>query len=318
MGKYDTENVVLFDRAVIEDKMLDQLITKLDLNQFIENDYDLVENAGMKKQIITYHGTGDVEDLAMGEGNSDIIGVYPTTAEYEVKTTQGKGEYFDEQVMADPRAIDKLVNHITTQLTNDITKKVINEYKKADKVIYDFDFSYPEIVRARAAFPGENQDGLFMLVNTEDGAELQITLEASLKYSEGYIRSGYIGSIAGMPIYTTDAMPKGMAVIATKEAITNFVKKGVQVEMERDIDTRKNTVVGRNVKVIALTDATKVIRLSTADDPRTGYTKLTAKPDTWATTYDDYYVYNKVADKMEANDEDDWDKVKANIWSKDV
>ena len=38
------------------------------------------------------------------------------------------------------------------------------------------------------------------------------------------------------------------------------MKKGVETEQERDADTRKTTIFGRNVKVIALTDATKVAK----------------------------------------------------------
>lgn len=55
-----------------------------------------------------------------------------------------------------------------------------------------------------------------------------------------------------------------MAFLACKSAITCFMKKGVEVEQERDADTRKTTIYGRNVKVIAATDLSKIAVLATA------------------------------------------------------
>ena len=38
------------------------------------------------------------------------------------------------------------------------------------------------------------------------------------------------------------------------------MKKGVEVEQERDADTRKTTIFGRNVKVIAATELGKIAK----------------------------------------------------------
>jgi hypothetical protein len=76
------------------------------------------------------------------------------------------------------------------------------------------------------------------------------------------VRTGAIGAIAGVPLVPTDAIESGKAYLATKEAVTCFVKKGVEVAQERDENTRKNTVYGRNVKVIALTNDDKVVKLT--------------------------------------------------------
>ena len=73
-SNYDTASIKVFDNFVLETKLKNQLLTKLDMNQFITMDYQLTENPGMKKVIRTYVGTGNVEDLAMGEGNTGVIG----------------------------------------------------------------------------------------------------------------------------------------------------------------------------------------------------------------------------------------------------
>ena len=48
---------------------------------------------------------------------------------------------------------------------------------------------------------------------------------------------------------------------ASGREITCFMKKGVEVEQERDADKRKTTIFGRNVKVIAATNLDKIAKL---------------------------------------------------------
>ena len=52
--------------------------------------------------------------------------------------------------------------------------------------------------------------------------------------------------------------------------------------------------------LVALTNYKKMIEITSATDPRTGYTVLTEQPDDWATDYDEYYTYSAAKEKMEA------------------
>ena len=262
-SKYNTSNVLVFDNKILAEKLEEQLITSLDMNQFITTDYSLTATPGMEIEIHTYHGTGDVEDLGMGEGNEGNIGAYYTAEKYEVTTTQGRVPYFDEQQMVDPTAIDKAVEHLSEQMTNDITKKVVAELDKASHIVNSFDYSFDKIVEAISALPAESNEGLFILFARKDMAKFQKNLKDVLSYTEDFVRTGAIGAIAGVPLVPTDAIAVGTAYLATKEAVTCFIKKGVEVAQERDENTRKNTIYGRNVKVIALTNDDKVIKLTT-------------------------------------------------------
>ena len=73
-SKYDTANIKTFDNEALEVKLENNLITKLDMNQFITMDYQLAEEPGMVKKVRVYSGTGAVDDLAMTEGNTNSIG----------------------------------------------------------------------------------------------------------------------------------------------------------------------------------------------------------------------------------------------------
>ena len=87
---------VIYDNFVLENKYSSILTTKLDLQRFMTVDNTLTANAGMIKKVITKTASGDVEDLEMGEGNTEAIEVSTSTKDYVVGTTQGKFVYYDE------------------------------------------------------------------------------------------------------------------------------------------------------------------------------------------------------------------------------
>ena len=253
---YDSDNIMVFDNEVLEQKLQNDLITRLDMNQFITMDYSLVEQPGMIKKIRVYKGTGAVEDLAMGEGNTKEIGSEYEENDYRVLVTQGHVPFFDEQRMSDPKAIDKAIQHLGEALVNDTTEKIIAELADGSGTIATLDFD--GIVDAIAEFPEESHDDMYLLMSKKQYAALQKECKDELRYVEDFVRRGYVGHLAGVPIFVSNAVDEKNAVLACRSAVTCFMKKGVETEQERDADTRKTDIFGRVVKVIALTDATKV------------------------------------------------------------
>jgi hypothetical protein len=146
-------------------------------------------------------------------------------------------------------------------MTNDLTSKAIAAFGEATLKVENCTFTFDEIVDAIALYPYESEEGLFMLINPAQKATIRKNLGEDLKYSEGFARTGYIGTICGVPVIVSKAVPAGEAYLATKDAVTCFVKKGSEIEQDRDANTRKNDVYARKVMVIALTDATRVIKL---------------------------------------------------------
>mgnify|MGYP000900670480 CR=1 FL=1 len=96
----------IYENFVLENKLENLLTTAVDLNSYMTVDNSLTATPGMKKTIHKYTATGNVQDLAMGTGNSSEITVSFSEEEYEVKVTQGKFSYYDEQEMTDPMVVD--------------------------------------------------------------------------------------------------------------------------------------------------------------------------------------------------------------------
>ena len=264
-----TAKHVLYENFVLENKMDEMLITLLDMNQFLTPDYSLAENAGMKKVINRYSAEGDAEYLDMGEGNSEEIAVSFTPEEYVVRTLQQKFVYYDEQEMNDPMVVEVGLQKMSANMVNAMAKEAIAEWDKASLVKYGCTWTYDDVVDAIAMYPHEQADGLMLLISPEIEASFRKNLEDSLKYVEANVRSGYIGSVCGCPVYKSAALAESAGIVdeacaflVDRRAVTNFLKKGVEIEQERDADTRKNTIYSRKVGVVALTDATRVVKLT--------------------------------------------------------
>ena len=255
---------VVYDNTILENKIEDFLTTALDVAQYATHDDSLTQSAGMKKVVNKYTATGNVEDVLMGEGNTEDIEVAFDSVEYTVGVTQGRFPYYDEEAMTDPMVVDVGLKKLAAQMTNDLTAKIVKELDKTKLVINSATWTFNQIVDAIAMFPDEEISGLFLLVNKAQVADLRKNLGDSLKYVEDFVRTGYIGTVCGVPVIATNAVKAGEAYLATKEAVTIFTKKGSEIEQERDANVRLNKIYARKVMLVALTDDTKVIKLTSA------------------------------------------------------
>ena len=75
--------------------------------------------------------------------------------------------------------------------------------------------------------------------------------------------------MAGISLYTKADATEGEIIIGTKDAVTLFNKKGVEVEQitadkrsEEAANIRQNTVFSRKYYLAALTDETKAVKLT--------------------------------------------------------
>lgn len=252
----------VYENFILSNKLNDILTTQVDINNYLTVDSSMTQGPGMKKVVNTYTSTGDVEALAMGEGNTQGIEVTFTSAEYDVLTYQGKFEFYDEQEMTDPMVVDTGLQHSADRMVNKFVDLAIAEYDKATLTMEATAWNFEAIVDAIAKMNLEDETGLYLLISPADKANFRKALKDDLSYSEGYVRTGYIGTVAGVPVVVTKAVAEGKAYLATKEAVTLFIKKESETEYEREADIRKNSYWVRKYAVVALTDATKVVKIT--------------------------------------------------------
>ena len=111
----------------------------------------------------------------------------------------------------------------------------------------------------------------FAFVCPADMAALRKALKDELKYVEAFARAGYVGTVAGVNLYTKKDATAKTIMVATKNAVTMFNKKGIAFERytegnrsAADANIRKNTIFVRKYYIAALTDATKAVKITIA------------------------------------------------------
>ncbi len=257
----------IYDNFYLSNEIEDQYNSHLDLQTFCTVDNSLVGVAGMKRRINVYSATDGTQKLAMGEGNTKSIEVTYAEKEYEILLAQNRFEYYDEQAMIDPMLVPVGTRHMGTDLFNTVNAEIYAEFNKATLTTAPTSFDFAAFVDAQAVLNLENLESvsIFGFVSPADMASLRKALKDDLKYVEAFSKSGYVGTVAGINLYTKkDAVP-GTVIIGTKEAVTLFNKKGVEVEQpprdSEDANIRKNTILSRKYYLAALTDATKVVKM---------------------------------------------------------
>ena len=264
-----TTNFAGYSNEVIENAIKSALITKLDINRFLTPDYDLVENPGMKKSIHRYtiaEGS-DVESLARGEGNDVLIEAQMNAYDYTVARTQGTIKYFDDDLFTDPALIDSKVRFLTEQMVNSFTKRAIAEFNKSENICeISGSYNFQDLANALGKYTAEYEttEGLFWLANQKLDAKIRKTLGDDLKYVEDYIRTGAIGTVLGVPMYLSKAVPEGLIFLASRDAVKAFIKRSLNVEQSRNIEYKENTLVAATYDVVALVDETKCVVIGPA------------------------------------------------------
>ena len=254
----------IYDNFFLSNEVEDQYNSHLDLMQFCNIDNSLVGNPGMKRKINVYQATDGVEVLGMGEGNTKAIEVTYAEKEYEILLAQNRFKYFDEEAMTDPMVVDTGMRHAAVDMFNHVNADIFAEFNKATLAHTASAPDFGCFADAAALLNVENLEGLelFAFVNPADMSKIRKALKDELKYVEAFARQGYVGSVAGWNLYTKKDAVAGTIVGGTKEAVTLFNKRGVEIEQERNADIRQNAIWSRKYYLAALTDATKAVKIT--------------------------------------------------------
>ena len=253
----------IYENFVLANEIENQYGTLLDLQQFCTVDNTLTGTPGMVKKINVYSATNGTEKLEMGEGNTKDIEVSYSQEEYKILTAQNRFKYYDEQEMTDPMVVQTGLRHMAVDMFNTVNADVLAEFAKATQTVTASAFDFGAFADAVAALNVERPEGLsvFALVCPSDMAAIRKALKDDLKYVEAFAKTGYVGTVAGVNLYTNKLCEAGTILGGTREAVTLFNKKGVEVEQDRDSDVRENTIWSRKYYLAALTDATKAFKI---------------------------------------------------------
>ena len=251
----------VYNNKVIEAKAKDLLTTAINTRSLMTIDNSLAQEAGMVKTINVYTYSGEAEEVGVGEGNTNRGSIGYVGTDYTVKMVQQAFDYQDEDFMKDNTIVDNGVKGATQVMSNKLTADFIAECGKASLKAPFATFGYEAIVDGISELNIEDESKLFVVIPNAWKADLRKDDDYKAARMGEVVYNGQVGTVCGIPVIATKALTD-KAYVMTNEAIKLFIKKDVEVEQDRDKDTRTNSVYLRTAYVAALVDATKICELS--------------------------------------------------------
>ena len=251
----------VYANKVIEAKAKDLLTTSVNTRNLMTVDTELAQEAGMTKTINVYTYTGEAQELAAGEGNTNRGSITYEGKDYTVKMVQQAFDYQDEDFMKDNTIVDNMLKGANQVMVNKMASDFYAEAAKAT-LSQTGAISYDTIVDAIAKLNVEDESGLFIIITPEQKAAIRKDVDYKAARMGEVVYNGQIGTVAGIPVIVSKAA--GNAYVMSKDAIKLFMKKDLEIEQERNADTRTNSVYLRTAYLVALVDATKICKITAA------------------------------------------------------
>lgn len=254
----------VFENKVIEAKAKDLLTTSLNTKSLMTIDSSLTQEAGMTKTINLYTYDGEAEELGAGVGNSKRGNITYTGKDYTVKMVQQAFDYQDEDFMKDDTIVDNMLKGANQVMVNKMTADFVSAITSdgvTNTVTLTGDIGYDAIVDAISTVNVEDESGLFVVIPNTWKAKLRKDADYKSARMGEVIYGGQVGTICGIPVVATKALTD-KAFVMSAEAVKLFIKKDVEVEQDRNADTRTNSVYLRTAYLVALVDATKICKIS--------------------------------------------------------
>ena len=254
--------IALYENFVLENKMTELVNSYLDVHSLFTTDNSLEQSAGLKKVVNKYTYSGAVEKLAKGAKNTTKGSVALVPTEYEVARYQQTFGYNDMDVMQDPYVLDVMTTGASELMANDIRTQYFAELAKISNKFEYTTLNYDAIVDALAKINREVESDQFIIMGLDAKATIRKDPDYKASRQGEILYNGQFGTIAGVPCLFSKLVPADTLYITAKDQVKFFVKKAGNVEQDRDIETKDNTVVYERHGVMALVDETKSIKLT--------------------------------------------------------
>lgn len=251
----------VFENKIIEAKAKDLLTTSVNTRSLMTVDTALAQEAGMTKTINVYTYSGTAEELAAGEANSNRGAITYVGTDYTVKRVQQTFDYTDDDFKKDNTIVDNMLKGANQVMVNKMTADFIGECAKASLEAPAFaTFGYEAIVDGIAKLNIEDESKLFVVIPNAWKADLRKDEDYKSARMGEVVYNGQVGTVCGIPVIATNALTD-TAYVMTNEAVKLFMKNDVEVEQDRDIERKVNTIVLSTYYICALADATKICKL---------------------------------------------------------
>ena len=266
----------VFDNKVISSYAKEVLDTIISARNLMTIDTELTEKPGQVRTVNTYTYTGKVQELEEGADNTQTSSISYVGKDYRVQTSQQKFSYTDEAVMKDDKMLGYAVDGAAKAMANKMFDDFLAALATTDGAtptahplipVVTFakggKFGYTTVVDAIAEMELENENDLFLLVGPDYLAQIRKDANYIAARAGEVVYGGEVGSVCGVRIVLSKKI-SGCAYLMTKAAVTCFLKQDVEAATERDEGKRTTNMFLRAYYIVALTDATKAVKITEA------------------------------------------------------
>ena len=244
---------------------------------FAKIDNTLVGNPGSTITVPKYQYIGDADDLAEGV-TADKTKLTTTSAQYTIKKAVKQVELTDEAILSGyGNPVGETNNQLGLSIASKIDNDVIDELKGAQIVFNGVgSISYDNVVDAIDLFNEEENVDKVMFIHPHQVSELRKdeNFISNDKYNNNVIMKGEIGMIANTRIvpsrkavneegtYYLNPIVELRGESQTGDdtsAVTIFMKRGVNLETQRELGNYTTLIGADEHYVAALTDESKVV-----------------------------------------------------------
>jgi hypothetical protein len=163
--------------------------------------------------------------------------------------------------MTDPNVVDMSLEGANTLMVNEMPSDFYTECAKATLSHTATGFGYTDIVDAIAKLNIEDESKLFVVIPNAWKAEIRKDEDYKNAQMGAVVYNGQVGQIAGIPVIATNALTDE-AYVMTNEAVKLFMKKDVEAEQDRDIETKVNTIALTTYYICALVNNNKICKIT--------------------------------------------------------
>lgn len=271
-----TKLAQLVDPQVMAPMISAKLEKAIKVTPFAKIDTTLQGRPGDTITVPKYTYIGDAEDLAEGI-TAGTVQLTTSTAEYKVKKAVKQVQLTDEAVLSGyGNPVGETNNQLGLALASKVDQDAMDALQTATvKYNANAGISYRGIVNAIDLFQEEDNVEKAMFIHPSQVGTLRnddnfISRE---KYGNQVMMDGEIGMIANARIVASKRVPNKDGVFSCPivelrpeaetgdetSALTIYMKRGVNVETDRDL-TNYTTLIGADEHyVVALTDDSKVV-----------------------------------------------------------
>lgn len=277
MATGTTKLAQMIDPEVMAPMISAKINAKIVAIPFAKVDNTLVGEPGSSITVPKYKYIGDATDLAEGQ-TADKTKLETSSAKYTIKKAVKQVELTDEAVLSGyGNPVGETNNQLALAINSKIDNDVMAQLKGAQlSKTFATDISYANIVDAIDVLAEEENVEKVMFIHPHQVSTLRkdANFISNDKYNNNVIMRGEIGMIANTRIVPSkkaindagtqylnpivELRPESQTGDETA-AVTIFVKRGINLETQRELSNYTTLIGADQHYVVALTDESKVI-----------------------------------------------------------